>query len=226
MKITYILVPFITFLIVGCSSTYRVNDFSSKEKYYQDFNNFARNKNVKITLINDSSFSVSNGVAIKNDTLYSLGKEVNSGNLKLALSDTKEINYSSNDYKSALILLINGDRYQAEQINITQDSISFAFTAKVAIMNGVTSINNIKKIRYKNNWLGVVPGFLGGTLIGGVTGFLGFFSNTNSSNNSGQTSENGGISFGAAPFVMLSCVIIGSTIGWIVGFSYTYQFNP
>ena len=225
MKIFYLIAILFSLIFISCSSTYRVSDFSSKEKYYQDFNNFARNKNVKVTLINDSSFFFSNGVAIENDTLYSLIEGVNSGNLKLALSDTKEINYTSNDYKSASILLNNGNKYQAEQIKMTQDSITFAFTKKLAVMKDVTSINNIKIISYKNHWLGVVPGFLGGTALGVVSGLLGLFSSTgNGGGVSGQ--DNVPNPFGAAPYLIVSGAIIGSTIGWIAGFNYTYQFNP
>ena len=110
MKTLFLILSGMSLLFIGCSSTYKVSDFSSKDKFYEDFNNFARNKNVKVTLLNDSTFSINNGAAIRNDSLCSLGEVTNIGNKKLALSDTKEINYTSNDYKSATILLKNGER--------------------------------------------------------------------------------------------------------------------
>ncbi|MHB8581152.1 MAG: hypothetical protein ACYDA4_15020 [Ignavibacteriaceae bacterium] len=127
-------------LLAGCSSTYRLNDFSSKEKFYGDFNNFARNKNVKVTLSNDSSFSLTNGAAIENDTLYSPGEEIKSGIKKIAVSDIKEINYTSNNYNSASILLKDGESYRAKEIKMGKDSIDFAYDDEVTSQNNVASI--------------------------------------------------------------------------------------
>ena len=225
MKIFYLTGLIVSLFLIGCSSTYKVSNFSSKDKFYEDFNKFARNKNVDVTLANDSSFTIDNGVAIRNDTLYQLGREINSGNLELTLSSAKEINYTSNDYKSASILLKNGEKYQAEKIKLTQDSITFAYIKEVIIMNDIVPMNKVKKISYKNHWLGVITGFIGGTLSGGVVGLFTVFSTTaNGGGISGQDSRPN--PFGSAPYLILSGIFIGSAIGWIVGDTNTYQFNP
>lgn len=69
MKNLSLLIPIFIFFIAGCSSTYRVNDFSSKEKFYEDFNKSMHNKSVNVLLANNSSFISSGNVLISNDSL-------------------------------------------------------------------------------------------------------------------------------------------------------------
>lgn len=64
------------FFFFGCSSTYRITDFSSKEKFYKDFNSFAKNRNVNVRLVNDSTFSSPNGAIISNDSLRLIDKVI------------------------------------------------------------------------------------------------------------------------------------------------------
>jgi hypothetical protein len=72
MKSTYyLIVVFISLVILGCSSTYTIKDFSSKEKFYDDFNNFAKDKNVEVQFVNDSSLTIGNGAIIIRDTWLS-----------------------------------------------------------------------------------------------------------------------------------------------------------
>ena len=51
-----ILIPIFMIFLIGCSSTYKISDFSSPEKFYKDFNKSADGKILKITLHDDSSF--------------------------------------------------------------------------------------------------------------------------------------------------------------------------
>ncbi|MHB8854554.1 MAG: hypothetical protein ACYC6P_14525 [Ignavibacteriaceae bacterium] len=78
---------------VGCSSYYTAKDFSSKEKYYKDFNDFAKNKNMTVTLINDSSFTTYVGSEILNDTLSFL-REKDFTHEEIPLKNIKSINYN------------------------------------------------------------------------------------------------------------------------------------
>ncbi|MHB8579539.1 MAG: hypothetical protein ACYDA4_06725 [Ignavibacteriaceae bacterium] len=202
-----------------------MSDFSSKEKFYGDFNNFARNKNVKVTLSNDSSFSLTNGAEIANDTLYSPKEEIKSGIKKIALSDIKGINYTNQSHTTALIVLKDGKRYQAEQLRGNRDSVEFSFT-KTITLKDVTSINDIKNISYKNHWLGVIPGFFEGMPLGIVIAGSKII----------PTYESNGMPWPGVPTKFYDYTsamiwgipigaIIGSTIGWFMGFNYTYQFN-
>ena len=107
MKILYLLSISIFLLFIGCSSTYRVSDFSSTYSFYNDFNNFAKNKMVKVTLTNDSSFTINNYVKIENDSLYSIEETNITLNKKIDTSDQKEIDYNKfGTY--AVILLKDG----------------------------------------------------------------------------------------------------------------------
>ena len=69
MKIFYLIATIFLLTLTGCSSTYKVSDFSSKDKFYEDFNNFTNKKTLKVTLNNDSSFIINKGAMISNDSL-------------------------------------------------------------------------------------------------------------------------------------------------------------
>ena len=216
MRIIYLISSIFLLTLTGCSTTYKVTDFSSRDKFYGDFNNFARNKNVKVTLSNDSSFSLTNSAEIANDTLYYLGKEINSGNKRIAVSDIKELNYTSNDYKSASILLKNGESYRAKEIKMGKDSLEFAFTNEVITQNKVTSINNIQKISYKNHSIGSISnlglGFCLGIAGGSLVQIMG-----------------AGFAIPIGTPVIIGAtlgIILGPITGALIGYKYTYQFSP
>ncbi|MHB1685990.1 MAG: hypothetical protein ACYCVH_01210, partial [Ignavibacteriaceae bacterium] len=202
-----------------------VSDFSSRDKFYEDFNKSVNDKAVKVTLSNDSSFFMSTGAAIENDTLYSLGKEIKSGIKKIALTDTKGINYSNQSHTTALIILNDGKRYQAEQLRGNRDSIEFSFT-KIITLKDVTSINDIKNISYKNHWLGIIPGFIGGTIFGLLAGVIAIQTTPGTNNTSGGQAYYIPPTETPAKIVASSGVILGIAYGWFKGFNYTYQFNP
>ena len=69
MKIFYLITAVFLLTLTGCSSIYRISDFPSKDKFYGDFNKFADNKNLKVTLTNDSSFYSRRKTEISEDTL-------------------------------------------------------------------------------------------------------------------------------------------------------------
>jgi hypothetical protein len=70
MKNIYMLLFVFLLLIMGCSSTYTVQNFHSKEKFYEDFNNSVKTKEVKVYLNNENSFTVYNGAYFFQDTLF------------------------------------------------------------------------------------------------------------------------------------------------------------
>ena len=224
MKIFYLLIPVLLLLfLIGCSSTYRISSFSSKNNFYEDFNIFAKSKSIKVTLTNDSSFVICNGAKIENDTLYYFIDNIITGNKTIALSETKEIIYTSNDYKSASILLKSGERYRAKEIKIGKDSIEFAFADELITSNSITSINNIREINYKNRWQGIFPGVILGVSCGGVlglgVGYSQMLHSNNSTNDAGPPGDYAiwGVIFGAP---------VGIIAGWLIGNNYSYQFNP
>ena len=95
MKIIYLISSISLLILTGCYSTYQVSDFSSRVKFYEDFNKSVIEKDVKVTLSNDSSFFMSNDAAIENDSLYFTSEEIKSGIKMIALSDTNGICYTN-----------------------------------------------------------------------------------------------------------------------------------
>ena len=95
--------------LIGCSSIYKVSDFSSKNKFYEDFNSFAKNKSIKIIMTNDSSFITSEGPYILNDSL--IFTTITQKEETIDKNEIKDIKYSGNDMSnlSGRIILKNGD---------------------------------------------------------------------------------------------------------------------
>jgi hypothetical protein len=125
MKNIYSLLILSTLLFIGCFSTYTIKNFSSKDKFYQDFNNSVKERDIKVVLSNDSSFTLMHGAVLENDTLFAFEEYNEKKYMSLALSDLEKINYTSNDYKSANVLRKNGEELYCENIIINHDSIYF-----------------------------------------------------------------------------------------------------
>ena len=223
MKIVYLITTILSIIFIGCSSTYTVSDFSSKEKFYNDFNNFASDKNLEVKLVNDSSITVGNGFIMR-DTLYTPGFRIDKKSGKIALSDIKKIDYGS-DYKSANLLLKNGKQTFVEEISIANDTLSYTNSKKIITQDAVMSLAKIKEAKYKNRWSSTPAGFLSGSIIGGFIGSLvPIYHNHLDMATGGQVKER---DYVAPTLVGIgSGAVIGSAIGWLIGYTYTYQFNP
>lgn len=84
----FLSVPVIFLFLIGCSSTYKATDYSSKEKFLEDVNNSINNRNFNATAI-ESSFTCIEG-KVKDDSLYAIAKLPGE---KIPLKDIKEIQY-------------------------------------------------------------------------------------------------------------------------------------
>jgi len=219
-RFSIIIIPLIVF---GCSSTYTVSDFSSKEKFYNDFNNFASDKNLEVKLVNDSSITVGNGF-ILGDTLYTPGFRIDRKSGKIALSDIKKIDYTGSDYKSANLLLKNGSQISVEEINVTNDTLSYTNSKKIITQDAVMPLTKIKEVRYKNRWFSTPAGFLGGGILGAYIGSKFPSYSYQTSNATGKPVSEP--SANSAIIGLGSGVIIGTVAGYLIGYTYTYQFNP
>jgi hypothetical protein len=89
------------FLFIGCSSTYTIKGYSSKEKFHKDFNSSADNKDLNITLTNDSLVQTTDGGIIKHDTLFTSAGD-------FPVSMIKTVNYK-NRLKSTIFGCIGGE---------------------------------------------------------------------------------------------------------------------
>ncbi|MFA6597241.1 MAG: hypothetical protein WCS69_05930 [Ignavibacteriaceae bacterium] len=218
---------------VGCSSTYRISDSPSKEKFYDEFNNSFKTKETKVTLINDSLVIANEGAVIENDTLFSFGRLEEKKNYQFALSDIEEINFENNTIQKASIVLKSGDELSAETIRTTHDSLSFIGTKTMRTKNTVSVIDKVKTVSYKNRWrnipLGVITGFFtGGAISLAIGGLLGEYKEqqfppvmTDQHPLSPLEKAVGYYFLGA-----LLGSITGGILGSVLGREIIYQFNP
>ena len=207
----------VSLIFTGCSSTYRVSNFSSKEKFYEDFNNSVKNKELEITLINDSSFSVLEGSKIADDSLDLILSFQNKEHT-LASNEIENIKYYGDSYSSpsAYIMLKNGQLINGENIQILPDSSIRCVEVKV---NGTkVPLTDVKKVSYKKHWLGILPGLLIGVPAGFVLGIA--IGQSFDKNKDAQGTESFFAVFGA-PMGALAGIIYG----WIAGWEYNYYFN-
>ncbi len=200
-----------SFLLVGCSSTYTIKNFTSKEKFYEEFNRSAKNKTVKVTLTNDSSITALNGANISNDSLFFTNQVLKEE--KIESNEIKNIKYldTGSSNLAAIIILNNGKELKAKKANMLGGSSINAWIVENELEN--LPLSKIKRASYNKNCVGVPIGLLSGTV-------LGYFS---------LGIANGLISKGSKSDTIvypIASILIGGVIGWIVGYDYTYQFNP
>lgn len=167
MKIKWGITFILPLLFIGCYSTYSIKNFPSRKKLYNNFNDFAKNKSLKVVFNNDSTFRINNGAIIENDILYTIDRDEDTTyNSTLALNAIKEINYTGIDYKSANIFVKNGKRLKVKDIQMIKDSVEFTVIDATYLKTNIASIYQIKEVNYKNRWIGIIPGFLFGTITG------------------------------------------------------------
>lgn len=225
MKYKYFAVTLFFVLFAGCSSTYIINNFSTKEKFYDEFNNSFKAEEVKVTLTNDSSLTASDGAIIKDSTLIAYVKLEEKNNRRFALSAIADISYTRDDYQTASILLKNDYKINAESVKIIHDSIYF-----VELKSLITTINIpiavVKTASYKNRWKGVFLGSITGLLSGGIIGYL-FGKATMPKPSKVQGGEHdesedvSGLLLGS-----VAGFISGGFAGYIFGYTINYEFKP
>ena len=220
MKKYYTLLFLFALLFIGCS-TYTIKDFPSKDKFYEDFNNSVKNKDVNITLINDSSFTINDGAVLENDTLFSFAKLEEKDVRTSAVSDITEIRYTDNDSASAAILYKNGDKLRGKNIRIDSDSIHF--TVKTSTSNNNTvpvhiEISKVKTVTYKTRIGSSIIGILSGGIAGVIVAVI-----------AGTTlndKEGSGVALNYEILTPPIGAILGGIAGGLIGWKTVYQFNP
>jgi hypothetical protein len=202
--------------LIGCYSTYNIFDFSSKKEFYDDFNKCANDKQVQITLKNDSTFTAENGAVILNDTLTYFWFAPK--NEKITPDEISFIKYTGSDMRhlSAEILLKNGNTVVAKNVSLISDSC-FSGNVYEKISRHIP-VSEISNAGYKNHWLGIPFGILPGAILGFIAGAAAYSVNP-------ATNTWGGnyvFLFGGAPLGLIT----GGIWGWLTGWTYTYEFFP
>ncbi|MHB9004813.1 MAG: hypothetical protein ACYC6C_12285 [Coriobacteriia bacterium] len=218
MKLLYLSITFsLSLLFISCSSTYKISDFSSKDKFYEDFNNFAKGKTLNIFLENNISFISEISPQISNDSLIYLDK-IQKEQAIFKKRDIKNVTFYYNRDKacySANISLKNGEELNEDNIELLPDS-----SIKFIVYKNITKqipLSNIKEVSYKNHWLGVPFGFLPGTIVGFIIGYWIDYNNPGTNSTVGDQI--------AIPIGTVLGLMVGSIWGWLNGWDYTYQFN-
>ena len=223
LPIIFILI-FYTCIFWGCSSVYHIQNFPSKEKFYQSLNNSVNDKDVEVYIKRDSVIYLNNDIEINNDTLIILNKKTKVEKFIL-LNAIKKIDYDYFQKASAHIELKDGEELEAEDIEISNGGMKFNNTKFLTIKSSI-SVKEIEKISYKNRWQGLVTGLLVGTVagaaIGGFTHIIPVYENRPSLSPPYQRREYNTL----YSFVIgtASGALIGAIIGWLIGYDYIYQF--
>ena len=207
------------FIQSGCSN-YVVKDFPSKQDYYNSFNSFAEGKTLNIKLTNDSIFTYSNVIFVRNDSLVLKSYSTYRESKTLAVKDIKNINYYSVDFlnPSAYLELKDGENLNAENIKISNDTISFI---NVASKDKTIPLNEVKNIFYTNRWLGASIGLPIGSFLDAVFLEYGILPPFKSAG--WEQYYNQRVSDKIKELLWLPA--FGTIIGVIIGYTYTYQFN-
>ena len=208
-------------LLTSCSTTYTLKDFPSEEKYFEHFNNSANDKSDKIILKGDSLINYSRGVLINRDSLVLKDYTSCRENKTLLLEDLKKIDYYNTDFKnpSAYLELKDGQRLNAEGIKILRGKIKFT---NIISVNKCITIKQVDKVYYENRWATAGKGITIGTFVSVVLfvyGILPPYKHNGWNNYLNQR---------VAPRLtgLLIWPALGSVIGYLIGHTYTFKFDP
>ena len=150
MKIFYLITLAFAFFFLGCSSTYKVSDFPSKDKFYEDFNKSMYNKFVKVSLVSDTTFIITGNVKISNDSLILF----NSGENPINNISLEKIQKITSIYKG-------NNRFTGLWIGA-----SLGFLLSTTIIGAIDDINN------DFHTLPQFPANFGFAGMGGIIGYL------------------------------------------------------
>jgi hypothetical protein len=220
MKILFSSSIILIVVLTGCSTKFTVRDFPSKEKFYEDFNTMADNKPVNITLLNDSTFRINDGVVLKNDTLFCLRPSETTLSRTIAKSDIKEISYTNNDYKSAIYMLKSGEKLDVNNIVIASDSMKVDVSNSLLTNYYLTSIDRVKTVTYIDSFKRMPIGILSGGIIGFLIGEV-VVNDKNHEPNPNKSNDYY-LWLLAGP---IGGMIAGIIISTIIGYDNIYQFN-
>lgn len=220
MKIVIIEIALVFILFEGCSTTYRVTDFPSKEKFYGECNKNFKDNEASIILVNDSTLASPKGFEIKHDTLFTYVNLEEKIIRQFALSDIAELQFSGNSTASAFIVLKNGSKFDGVNATVTKDSIMFVEIKNIVQAKPLVPIDEIKIISHKDRWRRMPLGVLAGAPLGFLSGFA-LVNIFKIKDYHGQADY-----FGTSLQMTVVGVLAGCITSYLIGFNEIYQFNP
>lgn len=212
MKAVTVIIAICITLFTGCSLTYKVSDFPSKEEFYNSFNNSAKGRDAKITYNNDSLAAYSGMLFVEENSLVAFTKTY-SGEKRLSLKEVNKINYTDFKTLSGSILLNNRIVIMGEGIKTIQDSaVIFNEYKEIKI---ITPLSQVRKIDFEIKPIGTISGIFSGILT-----FFTFYSLATAGNNNGNVNTARDYFIG----IPLS-VLVGITVGKVTTLKSSYVFN-
>ncbi len=216
----FVLISIIIITFAGCSTTYKLSESRSPEKFYENCESSIESRSVKVNLENDSSIITGDKNKIISDTLFSF-KEINVGkDYKIPTKELKDISFITNDYRTADITLKNGEKLKAENLSLANDTANFWGIKTLLLKYKISPLSEINSIGYKNNLKGVLPGILVGAFSGGILGATGWIYHPMDGGNTETFSQQEATFAG-----FFTGIIIGAIVGYYIGVNIEYQFN-
>lgn len=221
IKYIYLITPALILFFAGCSSTYRVTDFKSKNEFYNNVNNNIKDREVNVTLNNDSTFATNDKGAQVEQNYLSLRLNRTVLDTTLPLSEIQNINYKTkHGNPSTYIELKNGATINAE--NIRRSAGSLEFNTRVPYPYNIP-INKVNEIGYKSTSEGIFSGIF----IGMGAGLLLTISKIIPANlrEGNPPYPNDYNYFGVGRVSIPLGIIVGGIVGAIIGHHYNYEFR-
>ena len=148
----------------GCSTSYKISNYSSKHEYYKNYNEFASSREMEVTLTNDSSFEIGDSSILKDDSLFLINKKLITNIKILPVPKIKEISY-----KNRWLGIIPGA------------AVGFSAGAVVGFIGGVilTAITYNSGPPHPHLWDQHVGALIGGGAFGFIGGIIGWIEGVN-----------------------------------------------
>ena len=223
MKYIFFLIPIIFLFLIGCSSTYKITDYPSKETFYKDINSSIRNRDVKVVTA-DSSFTSLKGSQINDGSLQTVSLVQKS----IPLQEVKNVKYSETAGATPLVYvwLKSGEELKPESIKKLPNSMIQLTILR--INDGSIPIYKIKEISYKTGWPGALTGipigFGSGAIVGGILGSAGIIFHINSGGMK-DTFDKGQSTFVGMVSGALIGIVTGGILGYIIGWEHIYKIS-
>ena len=160
----YVLIAIILQFLAGCSSTYRVTDYPSEAKYYDNINSSIKNREFNV-ITTDSSFTCLEGSIIKDDSIQRMVKikKISSSNIKGLPDSSKWFTKTVREYIP--LTKIN-------QISYTNhwNGVPLGFTS--GLVGGAAMGAIFAKSDLIEGEFGTFVGALSGMIVGAIVGYI------------------------------------------------------
>ena len=223
MKNIYLAGVFIFLLFTGCSSTYKVTDFPSKEKFYEEFNDTFKDREAKVILTNDSDFTADKGVVVKNNLVVCYSTLEDKRPQKFILSNLSAVSFSGNDNQSAKIILKTGEEFNAENVLTVRDSINFTEVRRLLKID-TFPMDKVKTASYVSSWKGVFPGMKIGFASMSLLGY--FIGKSITQLSGGISGDRDSQEFTGFFMGGTLGLLTGAIAGYLLGYTTSYELNP